>query len=52
LAKLETIILQDSFGRTARKAAEWVQEYKPYDSDEEENRQIMLRELAAFCLSG
>lgn len=48
MAKLETIILQDSFGRTARKAAEWVQKYKPYDSDEEENRQIMLRELAAY----
>jgi hypothetical protein len=48
LATLETIVLQDAFGRTARKAAEWVEEYKPADKDEEENRQIMLKELAAY----
>jgi len=48
LSKLETAILQDAFGRTARKAAEWVEEYKPADTDEEENRQVMLKELAAY----
>lgn len=49
LAKLEKIVRQDAFGRTARKAAEWVQEYKPADADEEENRQIMLKELAEYA---
>ena len=48
LAKLQTIVLQDAFGRTARKAAEWVKEYKTADNEEEENRQIMLNELAAY----
>jgi len=48
LARLHTLILQDAFGRTAKKAAEWVQEYKTADADEEENRQIMLKELAAY----
>ena len=48
LANLEKIVRQDAFGRTARKAAEWVQEYKAADADEEENRQIMLKELDAY----
>lgn len=48
LARLETIVLQDAFGRTARKAAEWVQGYKTADAGEEESRQGMLGELAAY----
>jgi len=48
LANLRQVILQDAFGRTARKAKEWVEEYKPADADEEENRQIMLKELDAY----
>lgn len=48
LSTLHTLILQDAFGRTARKAALWVKEYKAADKDEEENRQLMLKELAAF----
>lgn len=48
LQALQTIILQDSFGRTARKAAEWVELYKAADSDEEENRQVMLKELEEY----
>jgi hypothetical protein len=48
LATLETVVLQDAFGRTAKKAAEWVEEYKTADKDEEENRQLMLKELAAY----
>ncbi len=48
LSRLETTILQDAFGRTARKAAEWIEDYKTADKDDEENRQIMLRELAAY----
>ena len=48
LARLETIILQDAFGRTARKAAEWVQEYKTADAAEEESRQGMLKEFEAY----
>jgi hypothetical protein len=48
LSRLETTILQDAFGRTARKAAGWIEGYKTADKDDEENRQIMLRELAAY----
>ena len=48
LSRLEIMVRQDAFGRTARKAAEWVQEYKTADADDEENRQIMLKELAAY----
>jgi len=48
LSALHTLILQDAFGRTARKAALWVEEYKTADKDEEENRQLMLKELAAY----
>jgi len=48
LSTLQTVILQDAFGRTARKAALWIEEYKTDDEDEEENRQIMLKELAAY----
>jgi hypothetical protein len=49
LSALHTLILQDAFGRTARKAALWVEEYKTADKDEEENRQLMLKELAAYA---
>jgi hypothetical protein len=48
LARLETIVLQDAFGRTARKAVQWVEEYKTFDAAEEESRQGMLLELAAY----
>lgn len=48
LARLETIVLQDAFGRTARKAAEWIEEYKTADEEEEANRQGMLSELSAY----
>lgn len=48
MARLETTVLSDAFGRTARKAVEWVEEYKPADAVEEENRQGMLKELAAY----
>jgi hypothetical protein len=48
LSRLQTIILQDAFGRTASKAALWVEGYQAADADEEENRQIMLTELAAY----
>ena len=48
LSRLETTILQDAFGRTARKAAEWIEDLKTKDKDDEDNRQIMLRELAAY----
>jgi len=48
MSTLQTLVLQDAFGRTAKKAALWVEEYKTADKDEEENRQIMLKELAAY----
>src|SRR6266568_394023 len=34
LCTLQTLILQDIFGWTARKAAPWVEEYKTADADE------------------
>ena len=48
LQTLLTMILQDSFSRTAKKAAEWVEEYKTADADEEQQRQGMLAELDAY----
>jgi hypothetical protein len=48
LSTLHTLILQDAFGRTAKKAALWIQEYKAADPDEEEECQIMHNELAAY----
>jgi len=48
MSTLQTLILQDAFGRTAKKAALWVEEYKTADKDEEENRLIMLQELSAY----
>ena len=46
LSTLQTIILQDAFGRTARKAALWVEGCQTAGVDEE--RQVMLDELAAY----
>lgn len=48
LQTLLTMILQDSFSRTAKKAAEWVEEYKTADDVEEQQRQGMLAELDAY----
>ncbi len=48
LQVLQTIILQDSFSRTAAKAAEWIELVKGEDEDEEENRQVILKELEAY----
>lgn len=48
ISSLQTIILQDAFGRTARKAAGWIKVYETEGKDEEENRQIMLDELRAY----
>lgn len=51
LQTLLTMILQDSFSRTASKAAEWVEEYKTADDVEEKNRQGMLAELGAYIVN-
>lgn len=48
LQVLQTIILQDSFSRTSAKAAEWIELVKAEDAEDEENRQIMLQELATY----
>jgi hypothetical protein len=48
LARLETMVLRDAFGRTSRKAAVWLAEYPAADADEEANRRDMLNELAAY----
>lgn len=48
ISTLQTIILQDAFARTARKAAGWIEVYETEGKDEDENRQIMLSELEAY----
>lgn len=48
LSMLAEILFQDSVGRTARKAAEWIEEYKTADAAEEASRQGMLKELSFF----
>jgi len=48
ISTLQTIILQDAFSRTARKATEWIEDIKTSDEDDENNRQVMLVELAAY----
>jgi hypothetical protein len=48
LSTLHSMILQDAFGRTSRKAAAWVEEYKSAGADEKQERQATLRELAAY----
>ena len=48
LSMLGTLLFQDSVGRTTRKAAEWIEEYKTADAAEEASRQGMLKELSVF----
>jgi hypothetical protein len=48
ISTLQTTILQDAFGRTARKAAGWIEVYETEGKDEEENRKVMLSELQAY----
>ena len=45
---LAAILFQDSVGRTARKAAEWIEEYKTADAAEEASRKGMLKELSSI----
>jgi len=47
LAKLETIVRQDAFTRTASKAAAWITAAQPTGADADASRQAMLEELAA-----
>jgi hypothetical protein len=48
LSRLRTLILRDAFGRTASRAALWIEECKTADTDGEEERQMMLKELASY----
>ena len=48
ISTLQTVILQDAFGRTAKKAAGWIEILEAQDKDEEENRQVILEELRAY----
>lgn len=48
LSMLGALLFQDSAGRTARKAAEWIEEYKTADAAEEASRQGMLKELSVY----
>jgi hypothetical protein len=48
LSRLHNLLLEDTFGRTASKAALRIGEYKTADADEEKERQIILKELATY----
>lgn len=48
ISTLQTIVLQDAFSRTARKATEWIEDIKTTDEGDEINRTIMLDELGAY----
>lgn len=48
LAQLQTLVLQDAFGETVRKAALWVKEYPITGAEKEDERQTMLSEMAAY----
>jgi len=48
LARLETIVLREAFGRTARNAVELVQQHITAYAEEEERRQGVIEELAAY----
>ena len=48
ISTLQTIILQDAFSRTARKATEWIEDIQTSDEGDEANRSIMLDELSAY----
>jgi len=49
ISTLQTVILQDAFGRTARKATGWIKQIEPEDKDEKENIDVMLAELDAYA---
>ena len=48
LSTLQAIILQDTLGLTAGKAALWVEKCKVSNKDDANNRQVLLKELADF----
>jgi hypothetical protein len=48
LAKLETIVLQDAFGRTTRMATHLIQAHKNADTEKEEDRQHVIDELNSY----
>lgn len=48
ISTLQTIVLQDAFSRTARKATEWIEDIKTSDEGDEANKSIMLDELGAY----
>ena len=48
ISMLAEILFKDSVGRTTRKAAEWIEEYKTADAAEEASRKGMLKELSFF----
>jgi hypothetical protein len=49
LAKLHALILQDAFGRTAGKAAQWAEAHKPSSGREERVRHELIKELYNYC---
>lgn len=48
ISTLQTIVLQDAFSRTARKATEWIEDIQTSDEMDEANKAVMLDELGAY----
>jgi hypothetical protein len=52
LSTLHSLILRDAIGRTARKTAEWATHHKTAESEANEERQLILKELAGYAELG
>jgi hypothetical protein len=52
LSTLHTLILQDAIGRTAAKTAEWTKRHKTINAEADEERELILKELATYTELG
>jgi hypothetical protein len=52
LSTLHRLILQDAIGRTARKTADWTKSRKTTGAEADEERQLILKELAGYTELG
>jgi hypothetical protein len=52
LALLHTLVLQDAIVRTARKTTEWAKHFESIDAEENEARQLIVKELGTYTEIG
>jgi hypothetical protein len=52
LSTLHTLILQDAIGRIAAKTAEWTKRHKTINAEADEERELILKELATYTELG